>query len=124
MQLERYVSELARSLHISPEHWYGVTSNQKAVYIVTVIRIYSTTVRESRRETKYTNTHAQKLRGNWAKKYIRSFQESFSFLVSVKNNTLHEVGCTLISFVHIGHSTRQVVSSDVPKKMRLLIQTM
>lgn len=59
MQLGRYVSEVTRILHISPKHWYGVTSNQKAVYNVTVVRIYSNTVRESRRKTKYTNTHAR-----------------------------------------------------------------
>lgn len=59
VQLGRYVSKVKRSLNISPEHWYGVTSNQKAVYMVTVVRIYFNTVRESRRKTKHTNTHAR-----------------------------------------------------------------
>jgi len=79
VQLGRSVSELTRSLHISPEYWHGITSKQEAVYIVTVVRIYSTTVRESRRETKYTNTHAQKATWELGKEIHTIFPREFQF---------------------------------------------
>jgi hypothetical protein len=52
---------------------------------------------------KHTHIH-EKQRWELLKKYIRSFQHCFSFLVSAKNNTSHEVGYHSVAIVHIGHS--------------------
>jgi hypothetical protein len=52
----------------------------------------TTKINRNTKKHKHTHTRThEKLRGSWAKKYIRSFQDSFCFLVSVKNNTSHEV---------------------------------